>query len=78
MKRKSLFFRLGLALFFCLSTLPAVTRASGAVPGNRCKDRCHEVYRRRREECRSLRRHEKRRCEERAKDARDECRRRCR
>jgi hypothetical protein len=78
MKRNRAFFRLGLALLFCLSTLPAVTSASGAVPGNRCKDLCNDSYQRRKDACRGLRKYEKRRCEDRAKRARDECRRRCR
>jgi hypothetical protein len=78
MKRTSVFLRLAMALLFCLSAFVTVSPASGAAAGNRCKDRCNDVFHRRKEECRGLRRFEKRRCEDRAKDARDECRRRCR
>jgi hypothetical protein len=78
MKRTSLFLRLAMALLFCLSAFVSVSPASGAVAGNRCKDRCNDVYHRRMDDCRGLRRFEKRRCEDRAKRGRDECKRRCR
>jgi hypothetical protein len=78
MKRTSLFLRLAMALLFCLSAFLTVSPASGAVAGNRCKDRCNDAYHRRMEDCRGLRRYEKRRCEDRAKREHNECRRRCR
>jgi hypothetical protein len=78
MKRRSLILRLGLATLFCLSTFVTVSPASGAVPGNRCKDRCNDIYHRRMDECRGLRRWEKNRCEDRAKREHDNCRSRCR
>ncbi len=77
MKRSSLFLKTGMALLFCLSSFVTVSPASGAA-GNRCKDRCNDIYHRRKDECRGLRKYEKRRCEDRAKRARDECRHRCR
>jgi hypothetical protein len=78
MKRSNVFLRFSVALLFCLSTFVTLSPASAAVPGNRCKDRCNDVYHHRKDECRNLRRGEKRRCEDRAKRERDECKRRCR
>jgi hypothetical protein len=78
MKRTSVFLRLAMALLFCLSAFATVSPASGAVPGNRCKDRCNDVYHRRMDDCRGLRKYDKRRCEDRAKREHNECRNRCR
>lgn len=78
MKQKHVFLRFSAALLFCLSTFVTLSPASAAVPGNRCKDRCNDVYHRRMDECRGLRRGEKRQCEARAKGERDECKHRCR
>jgi hypothetical protein len=77
MKRTNVFLRFSMALLFCLSTFVTLSPASAAVPGNRCKDRCNEVYHRRIDECRSMRR-EQHRCEDRAKRERDDCKHRCR
>lgn len=78
MNRKSLVFKFLVVLFFCLCTFTGVSSTSGAVPANRCRDRCKEIYRHRKHECRRLRKHQRRRCEDRAKYARDVCRLRCR
>ena len=78
MKRTSLFLRFAMALLFCLSAFVTANPASGAVAGNRCKDRCNDVYHRRMDECKGLRRYEKRRCEDGVKRQHNECKRRCR
>jgi hypothetical protein len=78
MNRKSLFSKLLVVLFFCLSTFTAVSPGSAAMPANRCKDRCKVIYRHRKHECRYLRKYQRHRCEDRAKYARDVCRLRCR
>jgi hypothetical protein len=78
MKRVNSSVSLIAALLICLGAFVTPSTASGAARANRCKDRCNEVYRHRRDECRGLRRWEKRQCEDRAKRARDECRQRCR
>ncbi len=77
MKRRNVLLRLSVALLFCLSTFITLSPASAAVPGNRCKDRCNEVYHRRMDECKGMRR-EQHRCEDRAKRERDDCKHRCR
>lgn len=78
MKRSNFCLSLIAALLICFGAFVTSSTASGAPRANRCKDRCNDVYRRRKDECRSLRRWEKRQCEDRAKSAHDECRRRCR
>jgi hypothetical protein len=68
--------RLGLALILCLG---AFVHADAAVPSNRCKDRCNEVYRVKKDLCRSIPlKHERKRCENAAKHAKDDCKHRCR
>jgi len=50
-----------------------------ALAGNRCKDRCNEVYRLRKDVCRSIPlKGERKRCEKAAKRAKDDCKHRCR
>lgn len=78
MKRSNFCLSLIAALLICFGAFVTAGTASAAPRANRCKDRCNDVYRRRREECQGLRRGEKRQCEDRAKNAHDECRRRCR
>ncbi len=78
MKSANLCLRFALAVLFCLSSFAVLNPASAAPRGNRCKDRCNEIFHRRKDECKSLRRWERRRCEQRAKNDRDECRRHCR
>ena len=78
MKRRSVLWRLGLALVFCLGAFVTAGSASGAaVPGNRCKDRCNERYNRRKDECKGLRKYARHQCEDRAKYERDQCKQRC-
>jgi len=51
---------------------------STAVAGNRCKDRCNDVYHVRKEVCRSIPlKGERKRCEKAAKRAKDDCKHRC-
>jgi hypothetical protein len=68
--------RLGLALIFCIG---GIVHAEAAVPGIRCKVRCNEVYRVKKDLCRSIPlKHERKRCENAAKHAKDDCKHRCR
>jgi hypothetical protein len=47
--------------------------------GNRCKDRCNDVYRLRKDACKAIPlKHERHQCEKSAKQARNECKHRCR
>ncbi len=53
--------------------------ASAAGGGNRCKDRCNERYRLRKDVCKVMPyKHQRHRCEDAAKRSKDECKRRCR
>ena len=77
MKRSSVVLRLSLAFLVFMGTFAALSPAS--VAGNRCKDRCNEVYRLRKDVCRAIPlKHERHSCEKAAKRAKDECKRRCR
>ena len=77
MKPTTVILRLSLAFIFCLGTFAAISPAS-AEP-NRCKDRCNETYRLRKDVCRAIPlKHERKSCEKAAKRAKDECKRRCR
>lgn len=77
MKRATVLFRLSLVWLVCLGTFAAVSPASGA--GNRCTDRCADVYRLRKDTCKLIPyKHERHTCEDAAKRAKDECKRRCR
>lgn len=68
--------RLGLALI-CLGAF--VHAGAATVPSNRCKDRCNEVYRVKKDLCRSIPlKHERKRCEKAAKHGKDDCKHRCR
>jgi hypothetical protein len=70
-------FRWSLVMFVCLGTVAAVSPASGA--GNRCTDRCANIYRLKKDACKLIPyKHERHRCEDRAKRAKEECKRRCR
>jgi len=72
-----LLLRLGLALILCLGAF--VQAGAATVPSNRCKDRCNEVYRMKKDLCRSIPlKHERKRCENAAKHAKDDCKHRCR
>jgi hypothetical protein len=71
------FLRLGLAFILGLAT--CVSAGAATVPSNRCKDRCNEVYRLKKDLCRSIPlKHERKRCENAAKHAKDDCKHRCR
>jgi len=77
MKRTTRILKLSLASFVCLETFLGL--APAAVAGNRCKDRCNEVYRLRKEVCRTIPlKHERHRCEKAAKRGKDDCKHRCR
>ena len=69
--------RLGLALILCLGAF--VHAGAATAPSNRCKDRCAEVYRVKKELCRSIPlKHERKLCEKSAKRSKDDCKHRCR
>jgi hypothetical protein len=77
MKRTTFVLRLSLILLVCLGAVAAVSPASGA--GNRCTDRCADVYRLKKDACKLIPyKHERHRCEDAAKRAKNECKRRCR
>ena len=77
MKLTMVILRLSFAVVVCLGTFAAMSPAS--VAGNRCKDRCNEVYRLRKDVCRAIPlKHERKSCEKAAKRAKDDCKRRCR
>jgi hypothetical protein len=72
-----IFVRLGLALMLCLSSF--VHTGAAPMPSNRCKDRCNDVYRLKKDLCRSIPlKNERKRCEKAAKRAKDDCKHRCR
>jgi hypothetical protein len=53
--------------------------SSTAFAGNRCKDRCNDAYRLRKDVCRSIPlKGERKRCEKAAKRAKDNCKHNCR
>jgi hypothetical protein len=77
MKRTMVVLRLSLAFSMCLGMFGTMSIA--AVAGNRCKDRCNEVYRLRKDVCRAIPlKHERKSCEKAAKRAKDNCKGRCR
>lgn len=74
---RSRLLRLSLLIIFCLAIFSG--GSSAAVARNRCRDRCDEAYRFRKDACRSIPlKHERKRCEEAAKRAKDNCKHRCR
>lgn len=77
MKRTRILWGVSLAFFLCLETFLGLVPA--AVAGNRCKDRCNQVYRLRKDACRAIPlKHERHSCEKAAKRAKDDCKHRCR
>ena len=77
MKRTGIVSSFSLACFVCLG-LFAVT-SPVAVAGNRCKDRCNEVYHLRKDVCKAIPlKYERKSCEKAAKRAKDDCKHRCR
>jgi hypothetical protein len=68
---------LSLSLLVCLVMIVAAVPTSEA--GNRCTDRCADVYRLKKDACKLIPyKHERHRCEDAAKRAKNECKRRCR
>ena len=69
--------RWSLAFILCLGTFAAMSPTTLA--GNRCKDRCNDVYKLRKSACRSIPlKHERHRCEDAAKRGKNNCKRNCR
>ena len=69
--------RWSLAFILCLGTFAAMSPATLA--GNRCKDRCNDVYKLEKRACKAIPlKHERHSCEDSAKHAKDNCKRRCR
>jgi hypothetical protein len=76
-QQHSKFLRLSLAFILLLGTF--VSTGAAMVPSNRCKDRCDEVYRVKKDICRAIPlKHERKLCEKSAKRAKDDCKHRCR
>ena len=77
MRRTRVVPRLVLALMICLGVF--ALPGTGSAAGNRCKDRCNDAYRLRRDVCRAIPlKHERKSCEKSAKRAKDDCKHRCR
>ncbi len=67
------------SLAFILSLGTFAARCPATVAGNRCKDRCNDVYHRRKDVCKLIPlKYERHRCEDGAKRAKDNCKRGCR
>jgi hypothetical protein len=76
-QRRAGVLRSSLAFILCLGTLAFVSPAT--VAGNRCKDRCNDVYKLEKRACKVIPlKHERHSCEDAAKRAKDNCKRRCR
>ena len=66
-----------LVFILCLGTF--VGGSSTGLAGNRCKDRCNDVYRLRKDVCKAIPlKGERKVCERAAKRAKDDCKHRCR
>jgi len=77
MKRSGILVKLSLMLLVCLGTLAAA--APGTSAKNRCKERCDDIYRTRKNVCKAIPiKYERHRCEDSAKRARNDCKHRCR
>jgi hypothetical protein len=77
MKLTTIILRLSFAFIVCLGTFAATSSTS--VAGDRCKDRCNDVYRLRKDVCRAIPlKGERKSCEKAAKRAKDDCKHRCR
>ena len=69
--------RCGLAFILCLGTFSAMSPATLA--GNRCKDRCNDVYKLEKRACKAIPlKHERHSCEDAAKRTKNNCKHRCR
>ena len=76
-KSISIVLRLSFAVLLCLGTFAAVNPTS--IAGNRCKDKCNDVYRLRKDVCKAIPlKNERKACEKATKRAKDDCKHRCR
>lgn len=63
----------------CLGTWLSFGSVGAAGGGNRCTDRCADVFRVKKDACRLIPlKHERKICERRAKEAKKDCKHRCR
>ena len=77
MKRSGSLLKWSLMFLICLGTIAAAGPAASAK--NRCKERCNDIYRVRKDACKAIPvKYERHRCEDSAKRARNDCRHRCR
>jgi hypothetical protein len=75
--RRTFVLRFSLLVLVCLGMFSAVSPT--AIAGNRCKDRCNDAYRLRKDACKLIPlKHERKQCEKSAKRAKDDCKHRCR
>ena len=76
MRRNRIIGSMGLALLACVIMLGIAGPTSEA--GNRCTDRCADVYRLKKDACKLIPyKRERHRCEDAAKHAKKECKHRC-
>ena len=76
-QRRAMVLRWSLAFILCLGTFSAMSPATLA--GNRCKDRCNDVYKLEKRACKAIPlKHERHSCEDAAKRAKNNCKHRCR
>ena len=77
MKQVRVFVTSSLLLFTLVAVLPSITFAVRH-GGNRCTDRCADVYRVKKDACELIPlKHERKICERRAKEAKNDCKHRC-
>ena len=77
MKRNGILLKWSLMFLVCLGTIAAAGSEAGAK--NRCKERCDDIYRTRKNVCKAIPiKYERHRCEDSAKRAKNDCRHRCR
>ncbi len=77
MKRIKVFTKLSLPLLICLGLIGAAGSSTEA--RSRCKDKCKDVYRLKRDACKAIPfKHERHSCERAAKHSKKECERKCR
>ena len=76
-QQRGMFLRLSLAFVLCLAAF--IPASAATPPSNRCKDRCNDVYRLKKDLCRTIPlKNERKLCEKAAKRAKDDCKHRCR
>ena len=77
MKQIRYFVSSSLLLLVMLVGVPISTSAAGG-GGNRCTDRCADIYHVKKDACRLVPfKHERKICERRAKEAKNDCKHRC-